>query len=151
MSEKTFIDANNLILGRLATSVAKRLLEGESIIIVNAEKAVVTGSRKYQITRYKERAQIKTKSNPIHGPFWPRTPQGIMKKTIRGMLPWKKPRGKQAHARLKVYTGVPYEYREREFSTVPEADAAKTFAPTITLLRIAEEIGYKSLGGPENI
>lgn len=148
MSEKTFIDAKNLILGRMATSVAKRLLEGESIIIVNAEKAVQTGNRKFHINRYKEKTQIKTKSNPRQGPFWPRTPHGIMKKAIRGMLPWKKPRGKAAHKRLKVYTGVPYEYREMKFSTIPDADVSRTYSPTTTLLRIATEIGYKSLGIP---
>ena len=40
------IDANGLILGRLASTVAKRLLSGdEEIHIVNAEKAVISGSR----------------------------------------------------------------------------------------------------------
>ncbi|MFQ5818668.1 MAG: 50S ribosomal protein L13 [Candidatus Heimdallarchaeota archaeon] len=150
MSEPTVIDAENLILGRLASYVAKRLLEGDKIIIVNAEKAVLTGNRSFLINRYKQRTHIKTKSNPRRGPFWPRTPHGIVKKTIRGMLPWKKPRGKQAHKRVKVYSGIPGEYREVERLSIPDADSAKTFAPTITILRIATEIGYHPPELPKN-
>ena len=47
----TVVDANNLILGRMATVVAKRLLQGESIIILNAEKTVISGKR---LSRVKE-------------------------------------------------------------------------------------------------
>jgi len=150
MSELTVIDAENLILGRLASFVAKKLLEGTAIVIVNAEKAVLTGNRKYLLNRYKQRTQIKTKSNPRRGPFWPRTPHGILKKTIRGMLPWKKAKGKQAHKRLKVYTGLPNEYREAKLHSIPDADAAKTYSPITTLLRIAMEIGYTPLILPQN-
>ncbi|RLI06236.1 50S ribosomal protein L13, partial [Candidatus Bathyarchaeota archaeon] len=41
--KRSVIDASGLILGRMASIVAKRLLEGEQIEIVNAEKAVVSG------------------------------------------------------------------------------------------------------------
>lgn len=150
MPKPTVIDAENLILGRMASYVAKRLLEGEEIAIVNAEKAVLTGNRRYLINRYKQRTHIKTKSNPRRGPFWPRTPHGIVKKTIRGMLPWKKPRGKQAHKRVKVYTGIPDEYREAKRFSIPDADATKTLAPTTTILRIAAEIGYNPPERPDN-
>ncbi len=148
--EPKVIDAENLILGRLASYVAKRLLEGEEIVIVNAEKAVLTGNRKFLINRYKQRTHIKTKSNPRRGPFWPRTPHGIVKKTIRGMLPWKKPRGKQAHKRVKVYNGIPDKYQEIERVSIPDADATKTFAQTTTILRIATEIGYNPPERPKN-
>lgn len=150
MPGPTVIDAENLILGRLASFVAKRLLEGDKIVIVNAEKAVLTGNRSFLINRYKQRTHIKTKSNPRRGPFWPRTPHGIVKKTIRGMLPWKKPRGKQAHKRVKVYSGIPGEYREVERLSIPDADSSKTFAPTTTILRIATEIGYHPPELPKN-
>lgn len=143
MPNPIIINAENLILGRLASFVAKKLLEGEKIVIVNAEKTVLTGNRRYLINRYQQRTRIKTKSNPRRGPFWPRTPHGIVKRTIRGMLPWKKPRGKQAHKRLKVYTGIPPEYPEVEYISIPDADASKTLAPTTPLLRIAIEIGYR--------
>ena len=54
----TVIDANGLILGRLASIVAQRLLCGEEIDVINAESAVVSGSAettqsKYQILRKK--------------------------------------------------------------------------------------------------
>ncbi len=49
----TVVDASGLILGRAASVIAKRLLNGESIVVVNAEKAVVTGSgsRSWSSTR----------------------------------------------------------------------------------------------------
>ena len=45
ISSVTIIDASNLLLGRLASIIAKRLLSGEEIIVVNAEKAVISGNR----------------------------------------------------------------------------------------------------------
>jgi len=151
MSEPLIYDAENLIMGRMATVVAKKLLEGKSVIIVNAEKTVLTGNRKYLIKQFKKRTQIKTKSNPKHGPFWPRTPHGILKRTIRGMLPWKKPRGKAAHKQLKVYSGVPYEYREVQRLSISDADAKRTYSPTTPLLRLALEIGFNPLTLTESV
>ena len=151
MSKPLIYDADNLIMGRMSTVVAKKLLEGKSVIIVNAEKTVITGNRKFWIKRFKERTQIKTRSNPIHGPIWPRTPHGILKKTIRGMLPWKKPRGKAAHKRLKIYSGVPYEFRDIQRLSISDADAKKTYSPTTPLLRLAMEIGYNPINLTESI
>jgi ribosomal protein L13 len=39
------IDADGAVLGRLCTAVAKRLLKGEEIAIVNSEKAIVIGKK----------------------------------------------------------------------------------------------------------
>ena len=41
------IDANELILGRLATQVAKKLLLGVEVQIINCEKAVISGTKKH--------------------------------------------------------------------------------------------------------
>ena len=51
----TIIDANGLILGRLASDVAKRLLAGEKIDIVNAKKAVISVSRSDTIAEYRNK------------------------------------------------------------------------------------------------
>jgi large subunit ribosomal protein L13 len=102
------VDANGLILGRLASNVAKRLIDGEEIIIVNAEKAIISGSKVNVLKEYKE---MREKGSKEKGPYFPRMPDKILKRTIRGMLPYKKKRGAEALSRLRVYIGVPDEYK----------------------------------------
>ena len=47
------IDATNLLVGRLATVVAKKALLGGKIDIVNAEKAIISGPKRLVINKYK--------------------------------------------------------------------------------------------------
>ncbi|MEK6958097.1 MAG: 50S ribosomal protein L13 [archaeon] len=106
----TVIDADNCIAGRLAAVVAKRLLKGEVIAIVNAEKAVITGPKKFLIAKFETRREAAPKGNPEYGPKYPRMPDKILRRVVRGMLPWKKSTGKNAYRKLKVYIGVPKEF-----------------------------------------
>ncbi|UCE36211.1 MAG: 50S ribosomal protein L13 [Thermoplasmata archaeon] len=114
------INAENLILGRLASHAAKLLLSGDDVTIVNAERAIVSGSKKSIIKEYYQKRNVGT---PRKGPYYPRLPDRILKRTIRGMMPYKKPSGKIAYKRLKVYIGVPKEFKNTQLSTVPEASA----------------------------
>lgn len=131
------IDADNSILGRLSSIIAKCLLQGEEIAIVNAEKAVVTGNPQTTIKRYIQRSKIRTKTNPLKGPFFPRTPEGIVRKTVRGMLPWKKPRGKTAYGHLKVYRGIPTEFSDVSLERIEDADASNIHYKFLTVEDIA--------------
>jgi len=78
-----------LILGRLASVVASRLLSGETIAITNAERAVVSGTKTTTYREYKEQVD---KGSTESGPYFPTRPDQIMKRTIRGMLPHKRMR-----------------------------------------------------------
>ena len=100
----TVIDATGLILGRMASVVAKRLLMGERIAIINAEKAVVSGRRRMVVRRYKERLQI---GHYRKGPYWPRRPDRIVWRTIRGMLPRYKDKGKRALGLSLIHISEP--------------------------------------------
>lgn len=113
-----YIDAENSIYGRLSTYIAKRLLEGEEVTVVNAEKVVITGSRDYVIKSFLERRDI---GSVRKGPYYPRTPSGILRRSIGDMLPKKKDKGKSALKRCKVYPGVPDFLKNNEFSKVEEA------------------------------
>ncbi|MCD6263449.1 50S ribosomal protein L13, partial [Candidatus Bathyarchaeota archaeon] len=114
----TVIDAEGLILGRMASIVAKRLLNGERIIIVNAEDAVISGDRGQIIRERKRFLEVGgARKGPIH---W-RRPDRIVRRTIRGMLPYRKARGREAFKRLRVYIGVPKELEGRERETLEEA------------------------------
>src|SRR3989344_3128951 len=99
----TVIDGSNLILGRMGTNVAKRILRREVIHIVNAEKVVVTGNRENILEKFRTRLEIAPKGNPHKGPKFSRTPDRIVRRAVRGMVPWKTPRGKSAYKNLKVH------------------------------------------------
>ena len=133
------IDAKGLILGRMSSIVAKRLLEGENIIILNAEKAAISGKRLQIINEAKTFLEV---GHPRKGPYHYRRPDRIVRKTIRGMLPRRKPKGIQALKRLRVYLGAPKEFENNEFQTIFEASAEKLKSPYITVGDLAKEIGW---------
>lgn len=137
---ETVIDAEGLILGRMASQVAKRLLNGEKIIIVNAEKAIISGKR---LSILREKQDFLQVGHFRKGPLHPRRPDRIIKKVIRGMLPRKKPRGKDALKRLRVYMGVPKDYEGKEKERISEADGRNLRGPRIEVSELARNIGWK--------
>jgi len=133
-------DAENQILGRLSSVIAKELLKGERIVVVNAEKAVLAGNRKSKIAFYKHRYE---RGDPIHGPFFPKQPERILQRTVRGMLPWDRTKGREAYKRLKVFVGIPEEFKGKNFERVANAEAEKLNIKFITLGEIAFHLGAK--------
>lgn len=142
------VDANEMILGRLASETASRLLkEKDDVIIVNAEKCLVTGNQRYVVEKYRRRAAKRTATNPRHGPFYPRSPAQIVRRTVRGMLPWKRAKGKEAYRRLKVFIGVPDEVKNsgEEIIRFDSADGSQLKRRCLTVGEIASRIGPYSL------
>ncbi|MHA1734722.1 MAG: 50S ribosomal protein L13 [Promethearchaeota archaeon] len=142
------VDAKDTILGRLASNVAKNLLLGKKIVIVNAKDCWVSGKRDSTFNRYLERQEIHTASNPRRGPFWPHRPDNLLKRTIRGMLP-KNKRGKEALKRLHVYiTGIPASlrgrYGELEPVKYPKCDVSRIQYKAENLEAICTRIGWKN-------
>ncbi len=135
----TVINADGLILGRMASIISRRLLNGEEIIIVNVEKAVLSGKKKSKIREAKEFLEV---GHPKMGPFHYRRPDRIVRRTVRGMLPYKQPKGKQAHKRLKVFIGTPDELKDQKMETLVDAQAKKLTCPYFTLGEFAKEIGW---------
>jgi large subunit ribosomal protein L13 len=72
-----------------------------------------------------------------------RRPDRIVRKTIRGMLPYREGRGRRAFKRLRVHIGVPEELRDVERETLPEAHASRLRGPYVTVGEIAERIGWR--------
>jgi len=139
-SRETIIDAEGLILGRMASQVAKRLLNGEKVVIVNAEKAIISGKRLSILREMQDFLQI---GHFRKGPYHPRRPDTIVKRVIRGMLPRKKPRGKEALKRLRVYIGIPKDYEGKEKERIFEADGRNLRGPYIKVSELARNIGWK--------
>lgn len=109
------IDAEGATLGRLGTNVAKRLLNGEVIAVVNSEKAIISGKKDMIKKRYQQKRDVGTYRK---GPFFPRTPERIVKRTIRGMIPYQKPQGREAYKRLKCYIGLPDEFKNEKMEKI---------------------------------
>jgi large subunit ribosomal protein L13 len=137
------IDAKGLILGRMASIIAKRLLQGESVIVLNAEKTAISGKRLQIVKEAKTFLEV---GHPRKGPYHPRRPDKIVRRTIRGMLPRKKPKGRQAFKRLRVYLGAPMEFEDKKIQTILEASAEKLKSPYITVGELAKEIGWTPEG-----
>src|SRR4030042_1401582 len=112
------VDASGLILGRLCTHLAKRLLNGEEIFVVNAEKALVSGRSVQLKEHYKHRTERASSQMKAKGPYYPRTADMMLKRAVRGMLQYKKPRGRDAYRRLKVYVGVPKGFQAMKAETL---------------------------------
>ena len=138
----TIVDASGLVLGRLASHVAKRILIGENVVIINAEKAIITGSKKNIVEKFKTRLGTKTFQSQKFAPVHARRPDTYVRRVIRGMLPWKKPRGKNAFRKLKVYISVPKDYKE--VSTQTFLDAKKNIRPSMTVGDLLKIFGWKS-------
>jgi len=140
MSTRTVIDGEGLILGRMASIVAKRLLTGEAIDIVNAEKIVVSGNKQNIIQERKEFLNV---GGFEKGPVHYRQPHRIVRRTIRGMLPYRKAHGRDAFKRLRVFIGVPEEYAGVELEKMENCHSSKLNHNFITVGEIAENIGWK--------
>lgn len=102
------VDARDCIVGRVASQVAQRALADERIAVVHAEDAVITGRKEEILERYRQRDAL----GSDRGPAYPKRPDGILKRAIRGMLPHKRQRGREALANVRVYVGNPYDEQE---------------------------------------
>lgn len=145
MDQEVVVDAEGQILGRIASLVAKMLLAGQRVVIVNAEKAVIAGNKQSIIEEYKKYVlSKKTWKMPEKGPKKYRRPDMIVKRTIRGMLPYKQWKGRVAYKNLRVYIGVPEEYSNRPKIKFPKADASRLAKRYITIGELAKGVGWSS-------
>ncbi len=143
--DQLVVDGTGAILGRLATFVAKQLLAGKRVVIVNAEKVAVSGDPVAVKQSYKRlilsvRSHLSEKWRPKRA----RSPQRLIRKAIKGMLP-NNYRGLEALRRLRIYVGVPEEFRKTQLITVPTSMTIEKLVKTkyVTLGEIARELGWR--------
>ncbi len=137
------IDGEHKVLGRLSSPIAKMLLNGNTVNVVNAEKIVISGHRKDMLEEYKRRIELRDKANPEHSPYISRRPDLLVKRTIRGMLPYRKPKGKSAYKRLRVYMGVPEGLKGSEAYDIKAKASDELYENSITVRELANKLGYK--------
>jgi large subunit ribosomal protein L13 len=137
----TVINGDGLILGRLASITARRALDGEEIAIVNVEKIIISGSRARVLGNYYHK---RVRGSTDWGPYFPRRPDHILKRTIRGMLPYKRPRGVDAMKRIRCYVGVPVQFAGAEMEVPDEVHMDRLNNPQfVTLAAVCTALGAK--------
>lgn len=135
------IDAENMILGRIASFAAKKALLGEKVDIVNCEKAVITGNRKQILARQKQKRDM---GRPTKGPFISRLPDRFVRRSVRGMLPYKQEKGKSAFKRVMCYIGIPDEFKDKKTAKPEGADISKlSNMKYVTINDICKYLGAK--------
>ncbi len=137
------VDGTNHIAGRLSSQVAKLLLKGNRVSIVNCEKIMLSGRRDNHIKEYREFLEINSVINPKHGPVHPRRPDTIIAKMIRGMLPYdRKPSGKSSHQKLRTYIGSPKELKSIEKIQFEKAKIKKSPSNYTTMGELSRVVGW---------
>ncbi|SRR3989344_4035860 len=129
------------VLGRLGARVAKDILLGEEVRIVNSEKVVISGNK--VLTLAKEKQRLLWKGHPMRSQKHSRLPYLLVKRAIRGMLPWKTPRGKEAYHRLLCYNGLPAEFAHQSLIALEKNSFKKL--PSLKYTTVGEVC--KLLGG----
>ncbi len=136
------INAEREVLGRIASKAAKAALMGEDVIIVNADRAYVSGSMHSVFDETAEKLTLKNKGNFNKGPYHPKRPDGYVRRAVRGMLPWKKTRGREAYKRVRAYIGVPADLLTEKNLTMPSKHTPeKKLRRKVTVAEICKNLG----------
>ena len=137
------VDATDHIAGRLSSNVAKLLIKGNRVSVVNCERIMMSGTRSNQIKEYREFLEINSVINPKHGPVHYRRPDTLITKMIRQMLPYdRKPSGKEAHQRLRTYIGSPKELKSIAKIQFEKAKIKKTASNYTSIGELCRIIGW---------
>jgi len=137
------VDGTNHIAGRLSSYVAKLLIQGNRVSVVNCEKIMMSGTRVNQIKEYREFLEINSIINYKHGPVHYRRPDTVIAKMIRQMLPFdRKPSGKEAHQRLRTYIGSPKEIKSLEKIQFEKAKIKRAVANYTSVGELCRVIGW---------
>ncbi len=135
-------DAKSKVIGRVASVAAKELLNGKNVAVLNVDESIISGNRKDILARYHKRLILKEKANPEHSPYWPRRTDMLFKRIVRGMLPYRRPRGKAAYRKLRVFSGTPELFEKSEIKHIDSKNSKDIFVNTMTLKRLSELLGY---------
>lgn len=146
-TREVVIDAENAVVGRLASIVAKLLKLGFKVHVVNVEKAVFTGDKNTVVASYKLLLRVKTHKNPYrHSIHRPRHPVNIFKRAVRNMLPKHNWLGVQLLKKVKAYIGVPPDLRSKQMLKILDCDAVFLGRrKVVSVADVAKEMGWRGI------
>ena len=135
------IDAKDAILGRLSTYVAKQALLGNKVDVINCEECAISGENHRILNDYLRKLHRRA---PAKGPFFYRRPDMFVKRTIRGMLPFKRARGRDAFKNIKCYVGIPENLKSEKALTIENVNIEKLHsADYLKIKDLCKSVGGK--------
>merc|ERR1711939_678776 len=126
--------------------LAKNILNGNKVVVVRCEGINMSGNFYRNKLKYLKFLRLRCNVKPSRGPFHFRAPSKIFWRTVRGMVPHKSEKGKEAMKRLQTFEGVPPPYDKKKKMVVPSAlkvlrlKAGRRFC---SLGRLGHEVGWK--------
>ncbi len=133
---KIYLDGENIVRGRLASYAAKEALKGNDVFVLNCEKVLISGTEAEIINDFKTLRRMNT-IKPEKGPFLSRTPERIVKRCVRGMVPdFRRARGKVAINKVKCYVGIPDEFKKEKLIKI-KSNIPKKYITVGKLSRLA--------------
>jgi large subunit ribosomal protein L13 len=138
MIKMKIYNGENMLLGRLGSLVAKDALLGEEVRVVNCDKIMVSGKKFNVYANVKERRL--RKGYPLKSAKLSRLPERYVRRSIRGMLPWKHTRGKEAFKRIMCYSGTPEELADQKYVEMKGISVKKL--PTMNFVTVKEICKY---------
>ena len=125
------IDAEGLVVGRLATIIANRLRgkhkatytphvdDGDNVIVINADKVVLTGRKRdqkvyYHHTGYPGGIKERTAKFILDGRF----PERVLEKAVERMLPKESPLARKQMTHLRLFAGAAHEHEAQQPTTI---------------------------------
>lgn len=133
------IDGNGMVFGRLASQIAKTILKGEEVHLLNSEQMLISGTPSVLTEKMLMKRRLQNKGDPEKSPKWSKVPHMLVKRMIRGMLPYKSSRGREAYKRLMVYTGNPKNLASEERF---EKKGVKKGMRSMKILDLCKMMGY---------
>merc|ERR1711964_390897 len=140
------IDGRGHLMGRLASIVAKNILNGNKVVIVRCEGINLSGNFYRNELKVLKFLRLRCNVKPARGPFHFRAPSKMFWRTVRGMVPHKTERGKEAMKRLQTFEGVPPPYDKKKRMVVPSAPKVLRLKPGrkfCSLGRLSHDVGWK--------
>ena len=135
-------NGQGMILGRLAARVAKDALLGEEVAVVNCSEIIVSGKKVETFAKMKNRRE--RSGHPNRRVTISRLPERIVRRAIRGMVPHRQARGREAYNRIMCFRGIPETLQGKEMVELEDAKATKL--PTlkkITIGELSKSLGWK--------
>ncbi len=134
------IDAKDSILGRVSTFAAKQALLGNKVDVINCEECAVSGKRSV-LELYLQRVHRKA---PTKGPYFYRRPDMMVKRAIRGMLPFKRARGRDAFKKVRCHIGIPEDLKNEKPVEIQGASINKLQNTSYMKIKdICKAVGYQ--------
>ncbi|MFH0808059.1 MAG: 50S ribosomal protein L13 [archaeon] len=99
---KIIYDGSEAVFGRISSLIAKDLLKGNSVDLINCEKMIISGDKKLLAKKILQKREMGS-GGSMKGPKYPRTNEKLIKRMIRGMLPYDRVKGRDALRELRCY------------------------------------------------